>query len=153
MSASEDTTQSSAGESDETQPAGTPDASEDALGDAGKRAQAALRDEVKSLEAELKKYQASEPADDAARDASEGADSTSGSAMPTDGDAGQVATTAEDVKPIPPQFQGTADAGARRSPAAASQLTAADVNRMSPREISAALSAGRLRDLLSGNGR
>lgn len=47
----------------------TENASADALGDAGKRALAALRDEVKSLKAELKQYQAAEPAPDTERDA------------------------------------------------------------------------------------
>ncbi|MFI0210951.1 hypothetical protein ACH4OV_20005 [Streptomyces diastaticus] len=147
-----DNPQTPTAETDESQTV-VPPAADAALGDAGKRALATLRDEVKSLKAELKKYQAAEPAPDTERDAGEGDDSTSGSAMPADADAGQVATTDDDVKPTPPQFQGTADAGARRNPAAASQLSAQDLRLMSPRAIEQARREGRLRNLLGGNGR
>ncbi|MFE7159152.1 hypothetical protein [Streptomyces sp. NPDC057636] len=151
----EDTTQTSAEPADGHASADTPDAPEDALGEGGKRALAALRDEVKSLKAELKKYQAPEPASDAERDASEEASSTSEStrdAAPTSDE--DPAATADDVKPARPQFQGTGDGGATRGTLAfARQLTESDLRSMTPRQIERARKAGQLRDLLRGNSR
>src|SRR5687767_1109164 len=76
------------------------------LGDAGKRALAALRTENKALKAQLKAIE--NPAD-AERDASEGAEPPSDGASDsaTDVDGSHVATTGENVKPTPLRFQGT----------------------------------------------
>ncbi|WP_434795182.1 hypothetical protein WN979_14455 [Streptomyces albidoflavus] len=140
---------------DAPQPVDQTDAPGDALGDAGKRALQALRQEVKDLRAELKTYQASEPAPDAARDAGEEGNSTSEStrdAAPTSDDTAG-ATPAEDVQPTRPTFQGTADGGARGTPPGPRQLSAADLRSMTPRQIEEARRAGRLRDCLSGNTR
>lgn len=147
----ENTHKTSAPAADEQQVTGPAAETADAqLGDAGKRALQALRQEVKDLRAELKKYQASESAEDAQRDAGDPADSTSESAMPADADARPVATTDADVKPTPPRFVGAVDSGPRLTPASARQLTADDLRSMSPRAIDQARREGRLRDLLSG---
>ncbi|WP_330247124.1 hypothetical protein OHA33_33080 [Streptomyces sp. NBC_00562] len=120
---------------DTTEPATEP--ADGQLGDAGKRALSALRDEIKALKAQLK---AQEPVD-AERDASE-SDSASDAAR----DAGTVEPT-----PQKPRFQGTGDGGAYRQAADAnSQLTKDDLRRMSPAAIETARRNGRLRDLLSG---
>lgn len=135
---------------DGAQPADATDAQDDGLGDGGKRALAALRSEVKELKAQLKN-QASSPSGEGERDAADAAGTPSEGAMPADADAGQVTTTAEDVKPTPPRFQGTADGGATRgTPAGARQLTADDLRSMGPRAVDKARRAGQLRDLLSG---
>ncbi|GAA3804487.1 hypothetical protein [Streptomyces chiangmaiensis] len=147
----EDTTQTSAEPSDGTPAADNPADPGDALGDAGKRALAALRSENKELKARLK---ALEDTSAAERDASEETASTSGStrdAAPTSDEG--TAATADDVKPTPPRFQGTADGGARMGTAPARQLTADDLRSMSPRAIDQARREGRLRDILRGNGR
>jgi hypothetical protein len=48
------------------------------------------------------------------------------------------------------RFQGTADGGARNDATTPSQLTKADLARMSPEQIDAAMREGRTADLLSG---
>ncbi|MFF0398277.1 hypothetical protein ACFYSJ_21285 [Streptomyces sp. NPDC005248] len=108
------------------------------LGDAGKRALSALRDEIKALKAQIK---ATETPADAERDASESAET------PSDGARDATA----DVTPRKPLFQGTADGGAMRAaPDAKPQLTADDLQRMKPKQIEAARRNGQLRTLLSG---
>lgn len=151
--APETPTETSAAEPDAVQAVGRPDP-EDALGDAGKRALQALRQEIKELRAKLKHYeQASDDASAARRDASGEAESTSGSATPTDVDSSPSATEGTDVKPEPPRFQGTGDGGARKAAVYARQLTADDLKSMTPRQIDQARREGRLRDLLSGEHR
>lgn len=116
----------------------TPEPEDAQLGDAGKRALSALRDEIKALKAQIK---AQEPAD-AARDASDG-DSTS--------DDARDAVTVEPT-PQRPRFEGTGDGGAyRRAAEANPQLTKDDLSRMSPAAIEKARRAGQLRNLLRGN--
>lgn len=117
------------------------------LGDAGKRALAALRAEVKELRAELKKAKSadSEGQRDAAPaegDTSEGRDA----AEDADSDA-----SATPVATVRPHFEGTADNGAfGRSAPSAGQLSRDELKRMSPRQIADALRAGRLTDILKG---
>lgn len=150
------TEETSAGTPDAATPAATPANPEDALGDAGKRALQALRQEVKDLRAELKRYKASEPTDDGERDAADADGSTSEStrdAAPTS-DASPSATEGNDVEPTTsqrPRFQGTGDGGAfGRSAGGFRQLTRDDLKRMSPAAIDRARRNGQLRDLLSG---
>jgi hypothetical protein len=111
---------------------------ESALGDAGKRALAALRSENKELKAKLKAFES--PAE-ITRDANSSAEA------PSDGTRDAVG----DVKPTQPRFQGTADGGARGNPApVARQLSRADLSGMSAKQIDAARRNGQLRDLMSG---
>lgn len=49
------------------------------------------------------------------------------------------------------KFQGTADGGARNDAAKVTQLSRADLARMSPEQIEDARTSGRLNDLLNGN--
>ncbi|MFF3356642.1 hypothetical protein ACFYWN_29245 [Streptomyces sp. NPDC002917] len=119
-----------------TEPATEP--ADGQLGDAGKRALSALRDEIKALKAQIK----AQDSTDEQRDA----DSADGS--PSDG--ARDAVTVEPT-PQPPRFQGTGDGGAYRQAADAnSQLTKDDLSHMSPAAIETARRSGRLRDLLSG---
>ncbi|MFJ8597267.1 hypothetical protein ACIREM_00810 [Streptomyces shenzhenensis] len=110
----------------------------EALGDAGKRALAALRSEVKELKAKLK---ASESNDVDTRDA------VSAGGSPSEGTRDAVGDESKT-----PRFQGTADGGARgKSPETARQLSRDDLSSMSPRAIETARRKGQLRDLLRGS--
>ncbi|MGW7712699.1 hypothetical protein ACWGKK_00085 [Streptomyces chartreusis] len=113
------------------------------LGESGERTLKKLREEIKALKAELA----------ASRDAgaSESLPSDGSRDVASDADAGQVATTGNDVKPTPPKFQGTADGGARGLPAnVARQLSRADLRGMSAKQIDSARRNGQLRNLLGG---
>lgn len=119
------------------------------LGDAGKRALAALRSENKELKARLKALEGADAGTgDPAGDSDSPSDGTSDSA--TDADSDASAMPADNVKPTPLRFQGTADNGARTPPAHLRQLSRSDLVGMSPRAIEAARRNGQLRDLLSG---
>lgn len=122
----------------------------DALGDAGKRALAALRAEVKELRAQLKE-QASESEENGTGDPAGSGDSTS---MERDAPSAETEgehDAAESVgEPQPPRFQGGADGGTR-APIKSGQITGAELRQMTPREIEKARREGRLRDLLTGN--
>lgn len=136
--------------SDET--ASTPaDTGDGQLGEAGERTLRKLREEIKGLKAQLKAH---EPASESERDATSAgtAPSDGASDSATDADSDASATPAENVKPIPPRFMGTADNGARQAPAHARQLTRNDLVHMSPRAIETARRNGQLRDLLKGQG-
>jgi hypothetical protein len=72
-------------------------------------------------------------------------------------DASQVAQAIDDLIASKPylaaqgkRFQGTADGGARNGSAEPSQLTKADLARMTPEQIDAAITEGRATNLLSG---
>jgi hypothetical protein len=72
-------------------------------------------------------------------------------------DASQVAQAIDDLIASKPylaaqgkRFQGTADGGARNGTAEPSQLTKADLARMTPEQIDAAITEGRATNLLSG---
>ncbi|WP_431950483.1 hypothetical protein [Actinacidiphila sp. bgisy167] len=128
-------------------PESTPDA---ALGDAGKRALAALRSEVKELKAKLK---AMEPNSEGARDAAPAEDSTSentsDSVPGADNDAS--ATPVDTSQPKAPQFAGPVHEGdSHNLTGMRRQLGNDDLRGMSPAAIEAARKAGQLRDLLSG---
>lgn len=120
------------------------------LGDAGKRALDALRSENKELKSRIK---ALESANGDQRDAesSDVAPSDGARDAATDVDGERVATTADNVKPTRPRFEGTGDGGAQRSaPAFKPQLGRNDLAGMSPTQIDAARRNGQLRDLLRG---
>ncbi|MFG2739156.1 hypothetical protein ACGFY0_03670 [Streptomyces chartreusis] len=113
------------------------------LGESGEKTLRKLREEIKALKAELA----------ATRDAGaeSGLPSDGSRGVASDADAGQVATTGNDVKPKRPRFQGTADGGARMNPApAARQLSRADLRGLSAKQIDAARRNGQLRNLMSG---
>ncbi|MEV6989128.1 hypothetical protein AB0N87_07775 [Streptomyces sp. NPDC093228] len=119
-----------------TEPA---DPAEDALGDAGKRALAALRSEIKELKAQIK---AQEADDDATRDAGDD------DGAPSEGTRDAAA---DEPTPQRPRFEGTADGGAMRTPSRyARQLSRDELTGMSPAAIEKARRNGQLRNLLSG---
>ncbi|MER5687427.1 hypothetical protein [Streptomyces sp. NPDC002205] len=136
----ENTTQTSEETPDgvESTDTATPEPEDAQLGDAGKRALSALRDEIKALKAQIKAKEST----DEQRDA----DSADGS---TSDDARDAVT----VEPTPqrPRFQGTGDGGSYgRTLKFDPQLTRGDLKGMSPAAIEKARKNGQLRNLLSG---
>ncbi|WP_199546224.1 hypothetical protein [Streptomyces sp. N35] len=121
------------------------------LGEAGERTLKKLRSEVKELQKQLKAYESANAG--TGDPASESSAPSDGSGDPAaDADVGQVAMTGNDVTPNKRRFLGTADGGALRSPGnnPTRQLSRADLNGMSAKQIDAARRKGQLRDLMSG---
>ncbi|MGW6895774.1 hypothetical protein ACWGF2_03750 [Streptomyces sp. NPDC054919] len=120
-----------------TEPATEP--ADGQLGDAGKRALSALRDEIKALKAQIK----AQDSTDEQRDAGSADDSTS--------DGARDAVTVEPT-PQRPRFEGTGDGGAVRQAVVVNpQLSRGDLTGMSPAAIEKARQNGQLRNLLRGN--